>query len=171
MPITTWDEQIAITKAKFPKFRALRYSDSKFWNFLHEHFFKWAAATTRGYTVYFRDDHFGVPRGVEIIKHEAAHMADYKRWGILFTLSYLLLLPTVFTMRAYWEWHGYKETLRSVHDEYAQYKITQPDYYIYIMHYYCQWVAGIFAGPGYLWMFPFKSFMYNKCKKFVDSLP
>jgi hypothetical protein len=170
MTTPAWETQVQLLKQKFPKFKVMKYSDSKLWNWLHQNFFKWAVATTRGYTVYFRDDFFENDRGVEVLKHEAAHMLDYSKWGILYELSYLLLLPAVFTMRAYWEWHGYKETLRSVHDEYAFFKTSDPKYYDYIMDFNCQWVANTFAGSGYLWMFPFKNYMYKKCQDFVKSL-
>jgi len=167
---TTWINQTSLMRTRFPKFRVRKYSDNKVFGWLHHNFFRWAAATTIGFTVYFDDNHFETDRGVEILRHEAAHMHDYSRWGLLFSLSYIFLLPVVFTMRAYWEWRGYKESLRSIHEEYKHYKINKPSYYAYVIEYYCQWVASVFCGPGYFWMFPFKKYMYNKCKTFVGTL-
>jgi hypothetical protein len=164
---STWSTQTSLMRTRFPKFRVRKYSDSKVFGWLHHNFFRWAAATTIGFTIYFDNYHFETDRGVEILKHEAVHMHDYARWGLLFSLSYIFLLPVVFTMRAYWEWRGYQETLRSIHEEY---KYCTPEYYKIIMDHHCQWVAGIFFDYSYLWMFPFKTYMYNKCKKFVATL-
>jgi hypothetical protein len=44
--------------------------------------------------------------------HEAVHLHDAARWPVLFQLSYLLLLPMGLTMRAFWEWRAYGESIR-----------------------------------------------------------
>ena len=162
-----WDAQVARLKAEFPKFQVKLYSDSKFWGWMKANVFKFAVGTTVFSTVYVDDDHFGTDRGAEVLKHEAAHVADQLKWNILFFISYFLLLPTVFTMRAFWEWRGHREDLRSVHE---QYKDGNPDYYKYITDFYCQWVADQFCGLNYFFMFPFRRYMYKKSQDFVKSL-
>jgi len=162
-----WNTEITRLTTAYPKFKARLYTDSRVWGWFKKHILKWAAATTVGYTVYFDASQYGTNRGAETLKHEGAHIADWKRWNVLMTFSYIFLLPAVFTMRAYWEWQGYKETLRSVHDEY---KMTSASYYAYVTDYYCQFVADEFAGPNYLWMFPFRNYMYKKCQRFISTL-
>jgi hypothetical protein len=163
-----WDAQVARLTAQFPKFQAKMFSDSKFWGWMKRNVMKGATGLTVFSTVYVEDEQFGTDRGVEVLKHEAAHVEDQLKWNILFFLSYFLLLPTVLTMRAFWEWRGYREDLRSIHE---QYKDGDPEYYKYITDFYCQWVTSQFTGTMYLWMFPFKGFMYKKCQDFVKSLP
>jgi len=163
-----WDAQVARLTAQFAKFKVMRYQDSKFWGWMKRNIIKFAAGTTVGYTVYCDDDHFGSDRGAELLKHEGAHVYDWSKWWILYHISYFLLLPTVFTLRAVWEWRGYREDLRSVHE---QFKDSDPAYYTYITDFYCQWVASQFVGWNYLFMFPFKSYMYKKGQEFIKTLP
>lgn len=163
-----WNDYLKLQQAQFPKLCVRAWDDH--WLFKH-----WAkagfAAMTMYNTVYMRKDLIGTDRGVEAMRHEMAHVRDQHKYTVLFFLSYALLLPTVLTMRAFWEWRGYKETLRSLHEEYAHYKNDQPEYYVYIMEYFCQWVTSEFTGWSYFFMFPFKGYMYRKCREFVKSLP
>lgn len=168
--MTAWECEMTSLKLRFRKIEVTKYSDSSIMGFLHKHLFAWAAGQTFGYHIYIRDEYYGTDRGAEILKHEGAHVADWQSFGLLMTLSYLLLLPTVITMRAFWEWRGYREDLKAVHKEYAPYKQSNPQLYEYIIDYYSQWIAGVFAGPSYLWMFPFKKYMYKKCRSFVAGL-
>jgi hypothetical protein len=81
----------------------------------------------------------------EILRHEAVHLRDARRFPILFELSWLLLpLPTVLTMRAYWEWRGYAESMR------ARVELGLPVDDAWIEH-----VVQRFCGPDYGFMWPF----------------
>lgn len=96
-------------------------------------------ATTIGRTIY-------APHGVvteAVLWHELEHVNDYNKWGIAFSLSYLLLLPIGFTMRSFWERRGYEATIR------------------YHVRYNPSWAADRefkerivkqFTGPAYLYM-------------------
>ena len=76
-------------------------------------------------------------------------MRDCWRTGVLpFALSYLFLLPALFTFRAYWEMRGYAETMRveledtgSIADETLTFIQEQ------------------FTGPAYFWMCPFPRYV------------
>lgn len=79
-----------------------------------------------------------------ILRHEAVHLLDARRFPLIFHLSYLLLLPAGLTARAWWEWRGYVETMRvevaingGVDDRMID------------------WIAERFTGPDYLFMWPF----------------
>jgi hypothetical protein len=163
----TWDSFLERSVLEFPKLKVVAWDNH--WILKYFHRAGWGGITLYN-TVFMNSDDIETDRGVETLKHEMAHVRDQHSWGILFLLSYIFILPTVFTMRAFWEWRGYKETLRSIHDEYKHYKDTDPEYYKYITEYYCQWVTMQFTGVGYLYMFPFKNRMYNKCKMFIQSL-
>lgn len=86
------------------------------------------------------------PRGLYcLLRHEAVHLRDMRRFPGLFQLSYLFLLPTVFTARAWWEWRAYKETIRAHAEVYGRVSDSL--------------ISGIcdrFCGPDYLYMFPFR---------------
>ncbi len=82
----------------------------------------------------------------EILRHEAVHLRDARRFPVFFHVSYLLLpLPAVLTMRAWWEWRGYTETLRVV----QQLDGFIPDSLL-------NHVEQRFVGSDYLFMWPFR---------------
>jgi hypothetical protein len=103
--------------------------------------------TTIGTTIY-------APGGEidpKVLAHELVHVADYKRWGILFSLSYLLFpLPAVFTMRAYWEKRGYAETIRQWYALNPNYPKTPQ---------FRDWIISQFTSSMYLFMCPFRKHM------------
>jgi hypothetical protein len=164
-----WNDYLSLQRLAFPRLQVVAWD--KHWLFKYWSKMGWGGITVYN-TVYMNSWDIGTARGLETLRHEMAHVRDQHKYGILFLLSYIFILPTVFTMRAFWEWRGYKETLRSVHEEYKHY-ITdgQPEYYAYIMDFYSQWVTKQFTGLGYFFMFPFKNYMYQKCRDFVKSLP
>ena len=47
-----------------------------------------------------------------ILRHEAVHLDDMRRFPGVFQLSYLCVLPVGITARAFWEWRAYAETMR-----------------------------------------------------------
>ena len=79
-----------------------------------------------------------------LIRHEGVHLRDMKRFPGVFQLSYLLLLPSGLTFRAYWEWRAYKVSLQ-----------TQFELYGVISDQYLEHLAERFTGPSYLFMWPF----------------
>lgn len=162
----TWFEIRAKAHAEFPNLKIKRFSDSKILSYLTRH--GWSMAGVAFYNhIFLKDEYFETNRGAEILRHELVHIRDEHKWHVLYFLSYFLLLPTVLTMRAFWEWRGYKETLRSIHEEY---KDADPKYREYILDYYCQWVTSQFTGASYFYMFPFSGNMYSRCQNFIKSL-
>ena len=91
----------------------------------------------------------------KIVRHEYIHMVQYYDHPLLWPLSYIALLPTVLSMRAYWEFPAYVETMK------AHYELggTIDDGYV-------EMFLDYFTGPSYLWMFPFEDFMW---KKFIEA--
>jgi hypothetical protein len=77
--------------------------------------------------------------------HEAVHLHDAARWPVLFQLSYLLLLPAGLTMRAFWEWRAYRESIRL----WMALDGTVSDARI-------EALVNIFSGPEYLYMCLFR---------------
>ncbi len=79
-----------------------------------------------------------------LLRHEAVHLHDMRRFPGVFQLSYALLLPAVVTLRAYWELRAYDESVRAV---------VELDGHVedaYLEH-----IVSRFTGPDYLFMFPF----------------
>ena len=83
--------------------------------------------------------------GYRVLRHERVHMRDCWRTGVLpFALSYLFMLPAVFTLRAHWEMRGYTETMRVELEETGAISDETLDY-----------IEEQFTGPAYFWMCPF----------------
>ena len=154
-------------KAEFPKFELVKKEDSKFMKFLY------AVTLMRFWNPYFREDYIttifgkiymparliGTGVGYDILRHERVHLRDARRFPVLFELSYILFpLPAVFTMRAYWEYRGYCESLLAEYDRYG-----------YVSHGAIEYYVSLFAGPQYLWMCPFPDFMRNEFYRFLAS--
>lgn len=78
------------------------------------------------------------------LRHEAVHLRDARRFPLLFQLTYLLVLPSVFTLRAVWEWRAYAETLRVEYELHGRIEDRLLEH-----------IARRFTGPDYLYMCPF----------------
>lgn len=94
-----------------------------------------------------------------ILRHEAVHLRDARRFPVVFELSYLFALPTVFTARAWWEWRGYAETMRAIHETGGDLSDTLLDH-----------IARQFTGPAYLWMCPFPRFVRRRLERLRAEL-
>lgn len=105
-------------------------------------------ATTIGRTIYMPSDE-GIDKEAlrraslyVVLRHELIHIIDYIRHPIWYLLSYALILPTLFTMRAYWERRGYtaglvaRKEIGYMLDEYAV----------------ANWMEEVFTGKHYFWM-------------------
>ncbi len=89
------------------------------------------------------------PRAIyETLRHEAVHLRDARRFWGFFHLSYVLLLPAGLTMRAWWEWRAYTESLR-----------VQAELDAAIDDETLRWIEACFTGPDYLYMWPFPRFI------------
>lgn len=109
--------------------------------------------------VYMPEELIGTEIGADVLRHELVHLRDARRWSILFYLSYILFpLPAVFTMRAYWEFRGYCESLRAERDRYGVVYSESLNYYV-----------SLFTGPSYLWMCPFPHFIMRKFTQFCEK--
>ena len=154
-----WDKQLAVVAAAGATVK--HYQDSRVMGWLRTWLLKWPVATTIGKTIYLADSEWGTDSGADTLRHELVHVRDFKKWSVLFLISYALVLPAVFSLRAVWEWRGYRETLRALWEEHRD-NSTARDYY-------CSWVADQFCGSGYGWMFPFHGFWMKKGQKLWDS--
>jgi len=94
-----------------------------------------------------------------ILRHEAVHLRDAKRFPILFQLTYLLVLPMIFSLRAFWEYRAYKETIR------VFYEVEE-----YITQTLLDNIVKNFTGPNYFFMFPFPKYLHRKLNKFAVTL-
>lgn len=76
-----------------------------------------------------------------LIRHEAVHMRDMMKHPVWFPFSYLFVLPTLFTMRAFWEYRGYTQQML------VEYELTGD-----VSDSTIDWLEGTFSGSTYLWM-------------------
>ncbi|MBD3400717.1 MAG: hypothetical protein GF399_10360 [Candidatus Coatesbacteria bacterium] len=98
-------------------------------------------------TVHLAERLFGTRAGYLVLRHEAVHLLDQQRLGPLpFIIAYLLLpLPAVITLRALFEWRGYRETLRA-------YRERSPK----LARRRAEKLVRQFASGRYLFMWPFR---------------
>lgn len=112
---------------------------------------------TLGRTVWMDADLIETDRGAPVLRHEAVHVRDQARWGVLFFVSYFVL-PIGPSVRALWEARAYRETLRYI----ATNSPWQRDWAV-------EWVSSRFTGPSYGFMFPFPSLVRRWCRKVLEE--
>ncbi|MBT9557480.1 MAG: hypothetical protein IV100_15675 [Myxococcales bacterium] len=49
---------------------------------------------------------------IALLRHEAVHLRDMRRFPLIFPITYALLLPAGLTMRAVWEARAYRESMK-----------------------------------------------------------
>lgn len=150
VPPDTAPEIAALARAigaEFPRFRLVAKERSAFmraiaavmpWNrrFLDGY------TTTIGYSVYMPCDvRCDGANGPRVLRHERVHLEQFRAHPIWFPLSYLLLLPAGFTMRARWEFEAYVESMRAELEETGGIADDTIDR-----------IARQFTGPDYLYM-------------------
>jgi hypothetical protein len=144
----TWDEVIVLLRSEFPKLKIIPKSESKLMKLLALVMF-WNPSFMDAFTVVFGNNVYmpqriiGTDQGADILRHEAVHMRDSKKYHIFYALSYIIL-PIGPSGRAFWEFRGYKESMRAEYERYGRVFDQSIDF----------WVSQ-FTGPNYLFMFPF----------------
>lgn len=158
MSATTYDMVLQRIRQQYPKVKVVPMEDSKFMAFVD--FIAWWVVlggnytTTIGYTIYMSKSLIGTVRGADILEHEAVHVGQWAKWNLLFSLSYLLLLPSVFTFRAHWERKAYEVNLRR--EKTLTGTISQRTEDAMVRR---------FCGKDYLWMWPFP----KRVRRWVQS--
>ncbi|MDI1429296.1 hypothetical protein [Polyangium sorediatum] len=108
--------------------------------------------TTLGHTIYVPDDFDGwePTRALEILRHEAVHVAQFERYGWVVMVLFYGVLPLPMGLawfRARFEWEAYEETLRAVAEIEGLAAARAPALRAEIVR--------RFTGPDYGWMWPF----------------
>jgi hypothetical protein len=110
--------------------------------------------TVIGDTLYVPDDWDDEPPADRAIclRHERVHLRQRRRWTMpLFAAAYLLFpLPVGLAYcRARFEWEAYRETLRATFELKGAAAVRDPLLRARMIE--------RFAGPAYLWMWPFRA--------------
>lgn len=132
------------------QYRIVEKSSSKFMIFIsyllfwqRESFMRFYV-TTIGSTIYWPAS---IPHSEGLLQHEIQHVRDHKKYGILFSLSYLLFpLPLLWTMRAHWERKAYRISIEHWVRDNPNETSWIPDF-----------LVDQFCTSRYLWMWPFPS--------------
>lgn len=77
----------------------------------------------------------------ETERHEFIHLMDNQLNPIWFSVSYILLLPVILTMRSYWEYRGYSQNL--IYDVESRGKVSEET---------IKWATENFTNSNYAWM-------------------
>lgn len=161
---TQFSDYSAALKQEFPKFKIVEKETSGFMKFLNFFAKLWmptfqtTVTTVIGTTVYMPKLLIGTMGGYVVLRHEAIHMRDSKKWWLLQPISYFIP-PAGPSFKAIWEFRGYMETLR-VHHELGW---NTDDNFI-------EWLVSQFTSSAYLWMWPFKASLTKKFKAERDRL-
>lgn len=115
------------------------------------------SAIALGRTIWMAPGIMGTEVGAQVLRHEAVHVRDEERWGLLFFLSYFLL-PIGPSFRALWEAGAYRETLRYIATRYP----WQREWVV-------EWVTSRFTGPSYGFMFPFPALVQRWCTRVLEE--
>lgn len=91
------------------------------------------------------------------LRHEYIHLRDEQKYGWIYRLSYILLLPAVFTMRSFWERRGYTQNLIQNFEKHG--KVGDDN---------IKWIISNFTSDTYAWMDPF--FSHAKIMKLVKQV-
>lgn len=93
------------------------------------------------------------------LRHEKAHLLDRKGFfrALWFSISYVFLLPSLFTVRCFWEMRGYAQNMIVEYEEFGVISQETRD-----------WIVNIMTTGGYAWMIA--PFMKRKAIKMVDSM-
>lgn len=159
-----YSELVNNIKKEFPTFEVVE-KESSFWmhalyiaslmRFWNPDFMESYVTVMFG-KVYMPKRFIGSETGYRILRHERIHLLDAKKWPILFELSYLLFpLPFIITMRAYWEFRAYCESLTVEAETRGYVSIATIDF-----------IVKQFTGSYYLWMFPFPNYLRNAFTRF-----
>jgi hypothetical protein len=153
----SYTEVVEAIKATHPTFQVRSYLDHWFFRFLWR--CGWRMGATTVYTTVYMDPALiGSLSGASILRHERVHIDDMVRHPIWFIVSYFLLPPIGPGMRAYWEWRGYQEDLKESIERLGR-----------INPYMIDWVVQQFTGSSYLWMYPFRRRMEQRCQDFCRT--
>lgn len=93
--------------------------------------------TTIGSTIYAPG---GEVYNEGLLNHELQHIADSKKYPVIYELSYLLLLPCGLTMRSFWERRAYRHSIKD-----AVSKRVSDEAIV-------AWILPQFTTSQYLWM-------------------
>ena len=150
--------------SEFPKFKLVEKEQSNFMKFLNFFVQLWNSefltkyTTVLGYKVYMPKAITDSDMGYEILRHEAVHMRQWRKWWILQPITYAIL-PIGPSFRAYWEFQGYVESMRAL--KFLGWPITDA---------YIEAIAKQFYGSAYLFMWPFPNHIRNKLKEARDKI-
>jgi hypothetical protein len=156
--MTLFEQCVEQLKTEFSKFQLVEKEDSKLMKFLNFFIKLWNPdfmeryTMVLGYKVYMPPGQRNTLQGYEILRHEAVHMRQFRKWWLLQTISYGIL-PIGPAFRAYWEYQGYCESMKTR----IELGWSVDDTYI-------DWVVSQFTGPAYLFMWPFKASLTKKFK-------
>jgi hypothetical protein len=95
----------------------------------------------------------------KLMRHEYVHLRDQQNHPLWWPISYVLVLPFVFTMRAHWEFRGYQASLLTHYELNGEI----PDWLL--DHYQWQFTSGMYG-----WMMPFKKKVRARLEQMRDDI-
>ncbi len=176
--MSRYDELVEALRIEFPRFRIVNKRESRLHRFLHRvlvvvTFGQMRAyldgyQTTIGSTIYVTSDWAGwtTEQRYVVLRHEAVHMRQFRRWTVPgMALLYLLLpLPAGLAWcRARFEQEAYAESIRAAAEVWGPAHPRRSEFREHIV--------SQFVGPSYGWMWPFRPALERWYDGILASLP
>ena len=143
------NEYTGIVNGEDVKYQIKLKTESKFIGFLSKLMFWQKDFLTNEYYITIGSTIFcpKLPPSKQLLEHELIHVYDFQKNPIWFIFSYIFILPTVFTMRSFWEKRAYSWNIRS-------HKLTSATFY-----------KEQFCTSKYFFMWPFP----GKVEKWIED--
>lgn len=163
-----FDDLVLELSSRYRTFRLVLKDTSPFMKLIYygTFMFFWCPRFGSDYTttilarVYMPRHLVGTPDGYVVLRHEEVHIKDCFRFGVVpFALSYLFLLPSVFTLRAIWEMRAFKATIRAFLEVYGEIPDARLDR-----------IQDQFTSSSYFWMCPFPGYVRPRLEAFREKL-
>lgn len=107
-----------------------------------------------------REDFEAEPeRYYSTLRHEFIHLKDWQRFHLWMAVSYVLLLPIGWTMRAFWELRGYAQNMICVYEREGR----VPEATV-------ERIARIFAGRSYVYMLVPTALALRQVRRLRDQI-
>ncbi len=159
-----YEALVAKLRAEFPRLRIVRKDRSRFHRAIHYALiavtfgrmrsYLDSFQTTIGSTIYVTSDwdDWEADRRYVTLRHEAIHLAQFRRWSLPVMAVLYVLVPLPLGLayfRARFEKEAYAESIRAAAEVWGPAYPRNAEYRAYVI--------GQFLGPSYGWMWPFRS--------------
>ena len=175
--LTRYDALVDALRVEFPRFRLVKKRDSRMHRAIHVALvaitfgrmrsYLDSYQTTIGSTVYVTSDwdDWDPDRRYVVLRHEAVHLRQFRRWTLPGMAALYLFIPLPLGLawcRARFEQEAYAESIRVGAQMWGRERVSAGPFRAHII--------AQFTGPSYGWMWPFRGAMERWYDRILDTL-